>query len=214
MSADAREYGYTFEGACQGPRASGTIPAECPCFFLTRSRGGERCSPGAGRVPFSESCRPPPGRPIIPIRVRRDTSARRGHLGRDRGRRAGVGAGPSPARRVPGRPDLPVQLHLRQFDIYHVNDFMRERGWRFNGQQYPNALHMAVTRPQTQPGWPKPSPPTWPRPWSTRATRRRAPEVGGHLRRCGRGMTDEADEFIKMVMSDMMDSQQAIPDGV
>ena len=29
---------------------------------------------------------------------------------------------------------------------------MRRRGWRFNGQQYPNALHMAVTRPQTQPG--------------------------------------------------------------
>ena len=25
-------------------------------------------------------------------------------------------------------------------------------GWRFNGQQYPNAIHMAVTRPQTQPG--------------------------------------------------------------
>src|SRR6202035_3284234 len=39
-----------------------------------------------------------------------------------------------------------------EFDVYHVNDFMRGRGWRFNGQQYPNALHMAVTRPQTQPG--------------------------------------------------------------
>ena len=34
-----------------------------------------------------------------------------------------------------------------EFDVYHVNDFMRGRGWRFNGQQYPNALHMAVTRP-------------------------------------------------------------------
>ena len=39
-----------------------------------------------------------------------------------------------------------------EFDIYHVNDFMRPTGWRFNGQQYPNAIHMAVTRPQTQPG--------------------------------------------------------------
>ena len=29
---------------------------------------------------------------------------------------------------------------------------MSRRGWRFNGQQYPNAIHMAVTRPQTQPG--------------------------------------------------------------
>jgi sphinganine-1-phosphate aldolase len=38
------------------------------------------------------------------------------------------------------------------FDIYHVNDFMKGRGWRFNGQQYPNAIHMCVTRPQAQPG--------------------------------------------------------------
>ena len=37
-------------------------------------------------------------------------------------------------------------------DIYHVNDAMRARGWRFNGLQYPNALHLAVTRPQTQDG--------------------------------------------------------------
>jgi hypothetical protein len=29
---------------------------------------------------------------------------------------------------------------------------MRKKGWRFNGQQYPNAIHMCVTRPQTQPG--------------------------------------------------------------
>jgi len=29
---------------------------------------------------------------------------------------------------------------------------MKERGWRFNGQQYPNAIHMCVTRPQTQAG--------------------------------------------------------------
>ena len=29
---------------------------------------------------------------------------------------------------------------------------MKRRGWRLNGLQYPNALHMAVTRPQVQPG--------------------------------------------------------------
>ena len=39
-----------------------------------------------------------------------------------------------------------------EFDIYHLIDFMGPKGWRFNGQQYPNAIHMAVTRPQTQPG--------------------------------------------------------------
>jgi hypothetical protein len=33
-----------------------------------------------------------------------------------------------------------------------VNDFMKQRGWRFNGQQFPSAIHMCVTGPQTQPG--------------------------------------------------------------
>ena len=39
-----------------------------------------------------------------------------------------------------------------EFDIYHLVDFLGPKGWRFNGQQYPNAIHMAVTRPQTRAG--------------------------------------------------------------
>ncbi len=54
--------------------------------------------------------------------------------------------------RILGRPTFLFSVTSDEFDIYHVNDFMRLRGWRFNGQQHPNALHMAVTRPQTQPG--------------------------------------------------------------
>ena len=56
-----------------------------------------------------------------------------------------------PELRLVGRPTFLFSFTSDEFDIYHVNDFMRTRGWRFNGQQYPNALHMAVTRPQTQP---------------------------------------------------------------
>ncbi len=29
---------------------------------------------------------------------------------------------------------------------------MKGLGWRFNGQQYPSAIHMCVTGPQTRPG--------------------------------------------------------------
>ena len=57
-----------------------------------------------------------------------------------------------PELRLLGRPTFLFAFTSDAFDIYHVNDFMKERGWRFNGLQYPNALHMAVTRPQTQPG--------------------------------------------------------------
>lgn len=38
------------------------------------------------------------------------------------------------------------------FGMYHINGFMKNRGWRFNAQQNPDAVHMCVTGPQTQPG--------------------------------------------------------------
>jgi hypothetical protein len=57
-----------------------------------------------------------------------------------------------PELRLMGKPTWCFSFTSDQFDIYHVNDFMKTRGWRFNGQQYPNAIHMCVTRPQTQPG--------------------------------------------------------------
>ncbi len=51
-----------------------------------------------------------------------------------------------------GSPTFCFSFTSPEFDIYHLNDAMKERGWRFNGQQYPSALHMCVTGPQTQPG--------------------------------------------------------------
>jgi hypothetical protein len=54
--------------------------------------------------------------------------------------------------RIIGNPSFCFSFTSDVFDIYHVNDEMRTRGWRLNGQQYPNALHMAVTGPQTQSG--------------------------------------------------------------
>jgi len=100
------------------------------------------------------------------------------------------------------------------FDIYHVNDFMRTRGWRFNGQQYPNALHMAVTRPQTRPGVVAA--------FATdladavdyaKAHASEAPKSGAIYGGVAGGMTSEADEFIRAVMADMLDAQSVIPAG-
>jgi len=54
--------------------------------------------------------------------------------------------------RLMGSPTFCFSFTSDAFDIYHVNDFMKQRGWRFNGQQYPSAIHMCVTGPQTQPG--------------------------------------------------------------
>ena len=57
-----------------------------------------------------------------------------------------------PELRLMGSPTFCFSFTSDAFDIYHVNDFMKTRGWRFNGQQFPSAIHMCVTGPQTQIG--------------------------------------------------------------
>jgi glutamate/tyrosine decarboxylase-like PLP-dependent enzyme len=57
-----------------------------------------------------------------------------------------------PELRMMGSPTFCFSFTSDAFDIYHVNDFMKQRGWRFNGQQFPSAIHMCVTGPQTQAG--------------------------------------------------------------
>ncbi len=99
-----------------------------------------------------------------------------------------------------------------EFDIYHVNDFMRTKGWRFNGQQYPNSIHMAVTRPQTQPGLVDAFAADL-----TDAVRyahehkAERPLSGAIYGGVEGGMTTEADEFIRAVMTDMLDKHQGLP---
>ena len=89
---------------------------------------------------------------------------------------------------------------------------MKQRGWRFNGLQYPNALHMAVTRPQTQPG----------------VVERFAADLAAavdyaleHQDEVAEsaaiyggipgGLTVEAEEFIRTVMEQLLDAQQGVP---
>ncbi len=35
-----------------------------------------------------------------------------------------------------------------EFNIYHVNDYLKTQGWRMNGQQHPNGFHFCITGPQ------------------------------------------------------------------
>jgi len=57
-----------------------------------------------------------------------------------------------PELKLMGKPTFCFSFSSDEFNIYHVNDFMKTRGWRFNGQQNPDAIHMCVTGPQTQEG--------------------------------------------------------------
>jgi hypothetical protein len=111
-----------------------------------------------------------------------------------------------------GTPSFLFSFTSDEFDIYLVNDFLRTRGWRMNGQQYPNAIHMAVTRPQTQPGVVER--------WATdlaeavayaQSHRDEPAKSGAIYGGVAGGMSAEADEFIRAVMADMMDQQASIP---
>src|ERR1035437_10360581 len=81
-----------------------------------------------------------------------------------------------------------------------------------NGQQYPNAIHMAVTRPQTQPGVVEQ--------WGVDLTdavsyaqshKDDAPQTGAIYGGVAGGSTDEIDSIVNVFMADMMYHQSFIP---
>lgn len=208
ISADTHKYAYGLKGTSvlmfrhQALRNS-------QYFFLTDWSGGKYCSPG---IEGSRS-----GGLLAATWAGMVSLGRDGYL--EHARRIFEAAyamqdavRSHPELRIMGRPTFCFSFTADEFDIYHVNDFMRTRGWRFNGQQYPNAIHMAVTRPQTQPGVVDA--------FATdladavqyaSAHRADAPKSAAIYGGVVGGMTADADEFIRAVMADMMDHQQALP---
>jgi sphinganine-1-phosphate aldolase len=57
-----------------------------------------------------------------------------------------------PELRIIGNPTYCIAITSDVLGIFHVNDFMVERGWRLNGLQRPPGFHICVTLPQTMPG--------------------------------------------------------------
>ena len=48
-----------------------------------------------------------------------------------------------------GNPTFVISFRSDEVDIFHVNDFMKTKGWRFNCLQLPPGMHFCVTMPQT-----------------------------------------------------------------
>ncbi len=114
--------------------------------------------------------------------------------------------------RILGEPTFLFAFTSDEFDIYHVNDEMKRRGWRFNGLQYPNALHMAVTRPQTRPGVVEDFASDLDAAVAYAKERGDEPaESSAVYGGVPGGLSTEAEEMIRGVMSQLMDSQQSVP---
>ena len=119
-----------------------------------------------------------------------------------------------PDLRIMGSPTFCFSFTSDAFDIYYVADFMRPRGWRFNGQQYPNAIHMAVTRPQTQPGVAEAFAADLAEAVAyaeERSAEGVAAESAAIYGGVAGGLTGEVEEFICSFMDAMMDNFQGLP---
>jgi sphinganine-1-phosphate aldolase len=208
ISADTHKYGYALKGTSVLCFAD-TALRNAQYFFQTDWTGGKYCSPGmdgsrsggllaatwAAMVSLGRSGYRRYAEAIFATSTAMQDAVRT-----------------HPTLRILGTPSFLFSFTSDAFDVYHVNDFLRTRGWRLNGQQYPNAIHMDVTRPQTKPGVKER--------WATdladavhyaeehAAEPARSSAIYGGV---AGGMTEEADSLIRAVMTDMLDQQSSIP---
>ena len=63
-----------------------------------------------------------------------------------------AGVAKIPELSIIGQPTYCIAITSDVVDIFHVNDFLNEKGWRLNGLQKPAGFHICVTLPQTLPG--------------------------------------------------------------
>jgi len=210
MSADTHKYGYAFKGSSVVTFRDAAL-RNSQYFYLTDWTGGKYCSPsmdGSRSVGLLASTW------AAMVRMGRDGYLRYAEriFATAEAMKAAVRS--HPELRVIGNPTFCFSFTADEFDIYLVNDRMKLKGWRFNGQQYPNAIHMAVTRPQTQDGLAEQFAADLAEAvaWAVEH-RDEAAESSAIYGGVAGGMNDEADEFIRMIMADMMDHQLMVPGG-
>jgi len=208
ISADTHKYGYAFKGSSVLAFRDKAL-RNGQYFFLTDWSGGKYCSPG---IEGSRSGGIIAATWAAMVSIGRDGYLRYAKQIFDTSYAMQDAVRSHPELRMLGTPTFLFSFTSDEFDVYHIADFMRPRGWRFNGQQYPNALHMAVTRPNTQPGVVE----TFAADLAeavvyakehANETPKATPIYGG----VEGGYTDEAGQFIKQVMGDMMDGHMAVP---
>ena len=208
ISADTHKYVYGLKGTSTLLFRNKTL-RQYQYFFQTDWKGGKYFSPG---IAGSRS-----GGLLASAWAAMVHLGREGYLERARGIFDTSFAMQAAVRkhgelRILGEPTFCFAFTSDDFAIYHVNDFMKERGWRFNGLQYPDALHFCVTGPQLQPGvvgglaadlaeaveYAKHPP-------------QEVPKSGAVYGGVPGGHTAEAGEFIRAVMADLLDSFMELP---
>jgi glutamate/tyrosine decarboxylase-like PLP-dependent enzyme len=153
ISADTHKYGYAFKGSSTLLFRDKAL-RKAQYFHLLDWSGGKYMSPGmegsrsGGLIASTWASMVSLGREGYREHAREifATAAAMMDVVRSHPELRIMGDGTS------GAPTFCFSFTSDAFEIYHLVDFLGPKGWRFNGQQYPNAIHMAVTRPQTRAG--------------------------------------------------------------
>jgi sphinganine-1-phosphate aldolase len=208
ISADTHKYGYGLKGASVLAFRDKPL-RNSQYFFMTDWSGGKYASPG---IEGSRSGGILASTWASLVAMGRDGYMKYAKAIFDTAFRMQAAVHSHPELRILGSPTFCFSFTSDEFDIYHVNDYMRTKGWRFNGQQYPNAIHMAVTRPQTQPGLTDQFEADLAEAVAyAHEHKDEQPMSAAIYGGVEGGMTDEADDFIRSVMEDMLDKHQGLP---
>ena len=208
ISADTHKYGYGFKGTSTILFAHHDLRSSL--YFLRADwPGGKYFSPG---MAGSRS-----GGLLAATWAAMVAHGRTGYLERARGIFATSFAMQDVVRshdelRILGDPTFCFAFTSDAFEIYHVNDHMKQRGWRFNGLQYPDALHFCVTGPSLRDGL------------VDDFARDLDDAIGYAHEHAGTapasaaiyggvpgGHTAEAEAFIREIVVDLLDEMQAVP---
>jgi glutamate/tyrosine decarboxylase-like PLP-dependent enzyme len=211
ISADTHKYGYGFKGSSVLSFRDKAL-RNSQYFFLTGWSGGKYCSPG---MEGSRSGGALASTWAAMVSIGREGYLRYAKAIFETADTMKDAVRSHPELRIMGSPTFCFSFTSDEFDVYHVNDSMRRHGWRFNGQQYPNAIHMAVTRPQTQEGVAERFAVDLNEAVAYAMERKdETPMSAAIYGGVAGGLNDEADEFIRSVMADMMDRHQSVPPKV
>ncbi|GAA1796295.1 MAG: aspartate aminotransferase family protein [Actinobacteria bacterium] len=210
ISADTHKYGYAFKGSSVVVFSDKAI-RNAQYFHQLGWSGGKYMSPG---MDGSRS-----GGMLASTWASMVTLGREGYRGYAdaifaTARELMAAVRSHPDLRIMGEPTFCFSFTSDAFDIYHIADFMKPRGWRFNGQQYPNAIHLAVTRPQTKSGVVE----AFSADLAEAVEYARAQQAAGRMTQSGAiyggvvgGLSSEVESVMTMIMDGMLDTQQALP---
>jgi sphinganine-1-phosphate aldolase len=210
ISADTHKYGYAFKGSSVVVFSDKAI-RNAQYFHQVRWSGGKYMSPGmdgsrsGGLLAAAWASMVHLGRAGYRAYARDIFATAEAMMATVRSH---------PELRIMGAPTFCFSFTSDAFDIYHVADFMKPRGWRFNGQQYPNAIHVAVTRPQTKADVVE----AFSADLAEAVAYAREQQAAGRLAHSGAiyggvigGLTSEVEAVMTMIMDGMLDTQQSLP---